>query len=220
MLIRALIVLLLVLNLGVAVWWLTPAPPQPAPALPPSAVPRLQLVDADNPGPAASNLSAAQRATVPAATPELCASHGPFASAEAAAQAQQRVLPLSGRVRVREMAAGPYRGWKVWLPPYPSEQEVQAVSERVAAAGFSDRFVVREGRDANSLALGRFGSEAPARQHAAALVAAGFPAQADPIGSGRVNHWLDVAAHPDDAAEVRRLAAGSEASELDCTTWQ
>lgn len=221
MLIRALIVLLLVLNLGVAAWWLTRVPSPPEPAIPPSTVPQLELVAAGDSSSAAAAASAAGRTDAPATTPERCASFGPFASTDAAADARQRVLALSARVRVRELAAGPYRGWKVWLPPYPTAAAVEAVSERVAAAGFNDRFVVREGRDANSLALGRFGSEAPARQHAAALVAAGFPAQAVPIGSGRIQHWLDVAARPDDAAQVRSLLADApEARELECATWQ
>lgn len=215
MLIRALIVLLLVLNIGVATWWLTRAPPEPAPVAAPSSVPSLQLVDASRPGPAA----AAPAPEASAAPPELCVSYGPFASAEAAAEARQRVRPLSERVRVREIAAGPPRGWKVWLPPYPSPQEVEAVSDRVAAAGFSDRFVVRDGRDANSLALGRFASETPARQHAAALVAAGFPARAEPIGTGPISHWLDVAVRPVNAPRVQPLAAAREARELDCATW-
>ena len=215
MLIRALIVLLLVLNIGVATWWLTQARPGPAPvAAPPSSVPSLQLVDESRPGPAA----AAPVPAAPVAPPELCVSYGPFAGAEAAAEARQRVRPVSERVRIREVAAGPHRGWKVWLPPYPSAEEVEAVSARVAAAGFSDRFVVRDGRDANSLALGRFAGEAPARQHAAALVAAGFPARAEPIGTGPVSHWLDVAVRPGNAPRLQALAPG-ESRELDCTTW-
>ena len=216
MLIRALIVLLLVLNIGVATWWLNRAPPQAAPVAAPSSVPPLQLVDQSRPVPTAAAVPTPE---APVAAPELCVSYGPFASAGAAAQARQRMRPLSERVRIRELAAGPYRGWKVWLPPYPGAEEVEAVSARVAAAGFSDRFVVRDGRDANSLALGRFASEAPARQHAAALVAAGFPARAEPIGTGPVSHWLDVAVRPGNAPRLRPLAAAPEARELDCATW-
>ena len=215
MLIRALIVLLLVLNIGVAAWWLTRAPPEPAPVEAPASVPSLQLVDEARRAPAAA---AAPAPEGPVAPPELCLSYGPFASAEAAAEAVQRVRPLSERVRLREIAAGPNRGWKVWLPPYPSVEEVEAMSARVAAAGFSDRFVVREGRDANSLALGRFASEPPARQHAAALAAAGFPARAEPIGTGAVSHWLDVAVRPENAPRLRPLAAAREAREIDCAT--
>jgi len=216
MLIRALIVLLLVLNIGVATWWLTRPSPEPSPVAAPSPVPSLELVDESRPGPAAAAVPAP---AAPVGLPGLCVSYGPFASAEAAAQARERVRPLSARARIREVAAGPSRGWKVWLPPYPSAEEVEAVSARVAAAGFSDRFVVREGRDANSLALGRFASEAPARQHAAALVAAGFPARAEPIGSGQVSHWLDVTARPADAPRLGPLAAAGEAREFDCATW-
>lgn len=214
MLIRALIVLLLALNIGVATWWLTRASQEPAPVAAPPSGPSLQLVDESRPAPTAAAVPAA-----PGAAPELCVSYGPFASAEAADEARQRVRPVSERVRIREIATGPHRGWKVWLPPYPSAEEVEAVSARAAAAGFSDRFVVREGRDANSLALGRFASEAPARQHAAALVAAGFPARAEPIATGPVNHWLDVAVRPVNAPRVQPLAAAREARELDCVTW-
>ena len=50
MLIRALIVLLVVLNLGAAAWWLTRPMPEPvAPADLPAGVARLQLVDEDAP---------------------------------------------------------------------------------------------------------------------------------------------------------------------------
>lgn len=216
MLIRAVIVLLLVLNIGVATWWLTRASPEPAAIAAPSSAPPLQLVDGSRPLPTAAAVPAPE-ASLP--SPDLCISFGPFASAEAAAEARRRVRPLLERERVREIAAGPNRGWKVWLPTYPSVEEVEAVSARVAAAGFSDRFVVREGPDANSLALGRFASEAPARQHAAALVAAGFPARAEPIGTGRVSHWLDVAVHPESAPRLRPLAAAREAREFDCATW-
>lgn len=216
MLIRALIVLLLVLNIGVATWWLTRASPEPAAVAAPSSAPSLQLVDGSRPVPTAV---AAPAPEAPVAPTDLCISFGPFASAEAAAEARQRVRPVSERMRIREIAAGPNRGWKVWLPPYAGADEVEAVAARVAAAGFIDRFVVREGPDANSLALGRFASEAPARQHAAALVAAGFPARVEPIGTGRVSHWLDVSVDPESASRLRPLAAAREARELDCATW-
>lgn len=218
MLIRALIVVLLMLNLGVATWWLTrPAPEAVAasdlPHMP--GVPRLQLAHEQEIAAAGAD-AADPIAAAPTAAVGHCASYGPFASAEAAVVAQQRIRPLAVRVRPRTEVAGPHRGWKVWLPPYASLEEVEGVAARVAAAGFNDRFVVREGRDANSLALGRFAAESAARQHAARLVAAGFPARAEPVGTGPVGHWLDVAASADKAARVRSLAAAPEVRELDC----
>ena len=79
---------------------------------------------------------------------------------------------------------------------------------------------MREGPDANSLALGRFASQVPARQHADRLIAAGFPARVEPIGTGPVSHWLDVAASAAGAARLRGLAEAPEARDLDCATWQ
>lgn len=222
MLIRALIVVLLMLNVGVATWWLSrPAPETVAASDLPDMpdVPRLRIA------PEQEIAGAGADAVAPVVAPPRvalshCASYGPFANAEAAVAAHQRIRPLAMRVRPRTEVAGPYRGWKVWLPPYASLEEVEAVAARVAAAGFNDRFIVREGRDANSLALGRFAAESAARQHAARLVAAGFPARAEPVGTGPVAHWLDVAASADDAARVISLAGAPQVRELDCATLQ
>ena len=65
------------------------------------------------------------------------------------------------------------RGWRVYLPPLATAEEATATAGRISAAGFRDYFIVREGAEANSVALGRFGSETAARRHADALNAAG-----------------------------------------------
>lgn len=226
MLIRAVIVLLLILNIGIAAWWLArPSPKDGATAsaaatLSPD-IPRLLLADeapaARAADPAQAPTSASQAATT---TARFCGSYGPFASAEEAAQARQRLQPAAARVAVRAQEGPPYRGWKVWLPPFEEMDEVEAVSARVAEAGFKDQFIVREGRDARSLALGRFGAQAPARQHADKLVAAGFPARADPIGSGAIGYWLDVTAAAADPQRLSDLPGATEARQVDCATWR
>src|SRR3546814_11157550 len=59
----------------------------------------------------------------------------------------------------------------------------QAVVDRITAAGFSDYYIVAAGEEANSVALGLYGSEEPARRHQAALHAAGFTeVRADAMG--------------------------------------
>ena len=95
MLIRALIVLLIVLNLGAAAWWLgRPAPsPEPAPALP-AGVARLQLVD--EPAPVATPAVAA---TVAPPAVAVCFSLGPYTSQSAAAQAQVSQAQAAGGLR-------------------------------------------------------------------------------------------------------------------------
>src|SRR4051794_17888216 len=85
MLIRALVLLLLVLNLGVALWWtLGDRSGQAAPADLPPGVERLQLVTATGP--------AAPAPEAPTNRPVVqCASFGPFRSASMAGVADQRV---------------------------------------------------------------------------------------------------------------------------------
>lgn len=222
MLTRALIVLLLVLNLGVGAWWATrPPPPVAAVAPPPPGVARLQLLDEapkGNAAPAAASPAASGPGPKPA-PPAECASFGPFATAAAADQAQQRLRALGLQVTAREAFAEPARGWKVWLPPLASPPEAEAAAARVVAAGFQDYYIVHDGPEANSLALGRFTSETSARQHAAALVAAGFPARAEPIGTGPASHWLDVAAGEGfDAGQVQAQARAPGRRALACAS--
>ncbi len=234
MLARALLVLLLVLNVGVATWWVTRAPPVspgsvPAPA--PVGATRLQLLgesprhqaamaaaSAIGPGAVAASASALVTTPAMAAAPPQCFSVGPFSDERAAATAQARLLPLAERVAIREQPRSG-RGWRVMLPALPDADQAAATAERIAAAGFSDYFVVREGSEIHSIALGRYGNEIAARRRAEALASAGFAARAEPLG-GSVT-WLDVrAAHGFDAPAAQQLAAAPERRPLDCARLQ
>lgn len=228
---RALIVLLLVLNVGVATWWATRAPPsapasiEPASIEPPLGVARLQLVKAAlAAAPLAAEFlqgaAALPAPTVAAATmAPQCFSFGPFSNDRAAVAAQARLQPLTQRVVVRQQRRGAARGWRVLLPSLPSAGQAAATAQRIAAAGFGDYFVVREGDEANSIALGRYGNETAARRRADVLVAAGFAARAEALG-GTIT-WLDVSAAPGfDAPTAQRLAAAPERRPLDCAGLQ
>lgn len=232
MLVRALIVLFSVLNLGVAAWWIAhDPPPPPAPAPMPAGIARLQLIDeganARAPAPAPAD------AGTPPATPspsvgdaitappaQQCFSFGPFTS-QNTASATTKLKPLVQQLTTREQAgaATPARGWRVYLPPLPSLEQAQAVAQRIGAAGFNDFLVVREGAEANSIALGRYRSQEGAQKRADALAAAGFAAQTAPLGeSGAATSvWLDVVA--DEAFDPRRAQAAIAAAqyrEADC----
>lgn len=217
MLIRALIVLLFALNLSVAAWWVTrAAPTEAAPPIPPPGVLRLQLAT-EAPANSGAETPPATPGQGPSAGQLQCASFGPFADAGAAALAREQVLPRAERATVRALPSGPVRAWKVWLPPHETLAEVEAVEQRVAAAGFTDRFVVRQGSDANSLALGRFAREDAAREHAARLIAAGFPALAEPIADGPISHWLDVRARGTDPVKgIQATLDVAEARAFEC----
>lgn len=231
MLVRALIVLFSVLNLGAAAWWIAhDPPPPPAPARAPAGVAQLKLVHEQG-APAAIP---AVPAPVPEAPPpaelradtppvaSLCFSFGPFATRREAAAAAGRLRPLVQDIRTREQpaAAVPARAWRVYLPPLPSPEQARAVAERIGAAGFDDYLVVREGAEANSIALGRYRSAAAANRRASALIAAGFAVQTEPLGAAAETAapvWLDVsAADGFDAGGAQAAIGAARQRSIEC----
>lgn len=224
---RALIVLLAVLNLGVTAWWLFRPDAAPVATVDdaPSGIARLQLVserpDLQPPANAAPPPPAvAAGIAAPAATPvERCYSIGPFSDPAAMAAAQNALRPVALRLRTRTAQRDSGRGWRVFLPAAPDRATADAAAGRLRAAGFTDLLIVADGAEANSVALGRFSTEARARQHAQALVAAGFAARAEPLGEARSSGWIDVAAAADfDAAAARRSSGAAEARSIDCAS--
>jgi len=237
MLARALVVLLLVLNLGVAAWWTLRAPPAPAPEfVPPADVARLQLVNETRPArssapapvaatpvapasPVAASAAPAAAATTPPAPANgaRCYSVGPFADSAAASNAREVLMAVATRVVPREQRTGSSaRGWRVVLPAAASAEDAAATVQRIAAAGFNDYFIVREGAEANSISLGRYRNEEGARRRAESLVAAGFPARAEPLGDGRSSVWLDLVAKPEFDPTRAEAAVQVPARPLDC----
>lgn len=205
MLIRALLVLLLVLNVGVAAWWAWHAPPPAADVALPAGVPALELVG----GPAA--VITATQATP--ARPTHCYRYGPFSDPAAFEAARTAIGPSVAWTAMAEQSLSAPRAWRVMLPQ-PDRATAQAAAARIGAAGFSDFLVLPEGGpDANAVALGRYRSESAARERMQRLVAAGFPAVAEPVG-GRRLLWLDVAA--DSRFAPASSALGLTGAPVDC----
>lgn len=218
MILRALIVLLVVINLGVAAWWGTRAPPAPPqPAQTPAGVPRLQLLRElpRQPAPRVTAVMPAMATT----TATQCFSFGPYPTPAALRRAHERVLPQVLRAQVREVATGEARGWRVFLPPLPTRAEAQALAERMTTAGIEDLLVMSEGDDANGIALGRYRNEASARRRQTDLQTAGFTAQVAPLGDVATKGWIDVATgNAFDSARVAQDIAASQTQPLDCAT--
>ncbi|TZF90807.1 hypothetical protein [Cognatilysobacter lacus] len=202
MLMRALLVLLLVLNVGVAAWWALHADVAPTSTPGLSAdVPALQLVTAE-------------RAAPVAAPRDLrCYRFGPFSSPAAFDVARRAIASQVEWTATAEQPVGVPRAWRVVLPQ-PDRATATATAARIGAAGFSDFLVMPDaGADANAIALGRYHSESAARERAGALAAAGFAASAEPVGA-HVVQWLDVAAKP--AFSPASAALGLTGAPLDC----
>ena len=244
MTLRALFVLLVVLNLGVGLWWLLHDDAPVAAAVDaPTGLARLQLVRersdvraaVSKPGseealetqtaaplptsatPAGTAPSATAAAVAAPAIAETCFAFGPFADAAAASAAEASLRSGVLRRRTREAHENGGRGWRVFLPPQADRAAADALAQKVKAAGYSDLMVVPAGADANSIALGRFSSEERAKKHASDLRAAGFPAQAQPLGEAKTQLWIDLAAVAGfDAAAARRASGAAQARGIDC----
>lgn len=232
MLIRALIVLLIVLNLGVAAWWISRPEPLPA-ALPTQAagVPRLQLLSESGkaaaavPQAPAPTASAAPIVAAPAAAPVAepaapaqCFSVGPFADQAAARSAAARLGSQASRGNPREVPGKAAQGYNVVLPPQADREAAQALAQRIGAAGFDDYLVVNSGAQTNGIALGRYRSREGAERRQSALRAAGFDAQLQPVGNeGAAQWWLDVAAAAGVTASGLQSGTGAvQSRSLDC----
>ena len=171
MLIRALIVLLVILNVGVAAWWIfSPEPTLPAPTSMPSESPGLQLVSERASMASANRIAPLPATPIPTTAPPIeppavaggvaaarCMTVGPFIDASALATARNALQPRVSRLVVRQAPSG-RKGWRVWLPPLPDHASALAMAARIDAAGFKDYYVLPSGDDANGIALGRFGS--------------------------------------------------------------
>jgi len=228
MLIRALIVFLAILNLGVAAWWLSRSD-DVAPDAPPqrSDVPGLQLLTETMPAqPAIAPLPedatavapeadkdeqpAAAVAAVPSApvAANRCYALGPFASDAAARAAATRAGALTTRVREEPGSASAYT---VVMPPLADRAAAQDVAQRIGAAGFDDFLVINTGELANGIALGRYGSRESAQRRQAALQAAGFTAQLQPVGQTSATEWWAEVSLPAGASDGQGRA-------VDCAT--
>ena len=232
--IRALIVVLVALNLGVAAWWLSrpAASPPPVPVSDRGGVPLEVLstpavtatlaADTDAPTALAASPDAGEgvgegEGAAPAPAAEIaartCFRIGPFATRAAAEAARGRVDAVMPEPQLREEPGRASR-YRVLLPPAEDRAQAQATAQRIAAAGFDDLFVLSQGAEANAIALGTYGSRETAQRRAAALQAAGFPAQVQAQGAAAASQWWWLGGS-DDAQAVR--AAHPAAQALDCT---
>lgn len=223
MILRAAIVFLLVLNLGIAAWWMGGgnAVREPASAPLPADVPGLRLLSETTarPAPPAPDTAPVSAAAVAVATVlptpvEHCLRFGPFADAAARDAARAALSAAGVAAKPRETPARSGKGWKVFLPAFASHEDARAMGEKIKAAGINDWYVMGEGAEANSIALGRYGSEDAARRREAELKAKGIAAQVVAIGDVAAQSWLDARV----PANLRRdaLARIAPAKDVEC----
>lgn len=222
---RALIVLLVILNLGVAAWWWGRSEPvAEAPPATPVGVATLELVSTPQQG--RGTQAAGDVASTPPTPPVVaalpanaaCFRAGPYSDRGTAERSASPLGTRALRARARELPAAGASGYRVLLPPSASREQAQALAQRVGAAGFSDYLVVNDGDEANSVALGRYRSRDAALRRQDEMIAAGFDAQVRASGRGVATQWWLQLATPANtqADELRPLLAGAEIAPQSC----
>ena len=196
MLLRALIVLLLCMNVGVAVWWASHR--EPAPVAVPATdkdVPSLVLLSEAERKPV---VDAAELAEAPAElSPDaVCLSIGPFSTPAHLRLAMDLMLPRVERIQFREVPAVALRGYRVYLPPAASRAEALQTARALSAKGISDYYVVTAGGDQNTVSLGIFRELENATQRREAVAALGYSPVIEPRTEQVPQWWIDVAALP------------------------
>ena len=204
MLPRALLVLLAVMNLAVALWWMThvpglaTAPVQERPA----GVPALRLLSEGGP------VAAAPRPQV------RCYRFGPYGDAAALEAARDAAGEIAPGVDTMTLPGPAPTAWRVAAAP-PADGDTAALATRIVAAGFADTIVVAEGPETGSVALGRFSTAEAAERHRAALQAAGYDAQVHPVGGNSEWLRLPLPGAPD-LLEMRGALGALQALPTDC----
>ena len=228
MLTRALIVLLVMLNLGVAAWWALRPSPRIVADTALAGVPKLQLAsERKSTAPAVASVPAQTQAPA-TTTPAIetakqddapqCFRFGPFADVAAADAAAAKLRASVRKATTRTTTSGG-KDWTVWLPPFADMTSAQAKALEIAGAGIKDYYVVANGAQANAIMLGRYGSEANAQRRIAELQGKGIQAQVQPPQDAVSQSWVDASAAPGFgfAAAQARIDAKS-VRPLDCAS--
>jgi hypothetical protein len=224
MLARALLLSLLLMNLGVAAWWwqrpdvAPPASPPP----PDDGVPLLRL------------LSEVDATGTIGDTPELtgppepaggepgqrCRQIGPFLTQSDLRRAIAALTPVVDRIQFRESRAQANRGFWVFLPAQETREQALATARQLSASGLRDYYVVTAGDRENTISLGLFRDQPNAEARRDEVQGLGFA----PLLQERIeeipNYWIEFAAEGDLnwAARLSTSAAAAlQATDIDCT---
>lgn len=194
MLVRLLFALLFTMNLAVAGWWwLRPeaAPPPPAPTAP--GIPALVLLgEAELQAAPAADAEPDSPPEPLSATPR-CLSFGPFPSPADMRRVMNALQPVAGHLQVRETRSAQLRGYRVFLPAFPTRQAALETARELVARGLTDYYVVAAGDEQNTISLGLFRDLANAERRRDQVRALGVEPRLEPRTEENSQWWLDAA---------------------------
>lgn len=195
MIIRAILLLLVCMNLGVGLWWLRH---REAPVLPlarsEAGVGSIQLLsEVDSPPVAIADPVVAPDV----ATASMCISLGPFSTPASLRQAMDVLTPHASTIQYREVVATELRGYRVFMAPAADGNGALQTARALTARGVRDYYVVTAGDQQNTISLGIFRDMENAEKRREQLAALGFNAALEPRTEQLRQWWIDLAVAKD-----------------------
>ena len=193
-LIRLLVLLLLAMNVGVAVWWsLRPAPTEPTPPLTDPGVPALQLlaeIDQRNVDPVAEVVGPPEPDVVDA--DRVCLELGPFLTQVDLRGAGTALTPSAHRIQLRETSTVIRRGFRVFIADPGTREAALATARALQARGIRDYYVVTAGAEQNTVSLGLYRDENNAHRRQREISALGFDVELEVRNEEIPQFWIDL----------------------------
>ena len=220
MLARALFLSLLLMNLGVAAWWLLrPAPTlESAPATDEGVAPLRLLSEVDAEGGVADAPELAGPAEPAGGDPtQRCLRLGPFLTQADLRRAVNALTPAVERIQFSETRALTNRGFWVYLPAEGTREAALATARKLSAQGLRDYYVVTAGDRENTISLGLYRDLPNAEARRNEVQALGFVPQLSERQDETPNYWIELAA-PKDLDWRAQLGgyAGVDEASIDC----
>lgn len=126
-------------------------------------------------------------------TPKNCYTVGPFVDEAVLKKARQLFDDNGIRYRQRILSKSEVFGYNVFLAPFPSRQQAQAMVNVLLDKGIKDYYVMRESSLANAISLGVFSEQRFALSHMDFLKSKGLSPKIRIRYTQRNRHWLDYA---------------------------
>ena len=220
MLARALLLSLLLMNLGVAAWWYW-RPATPLPSTPPTdeGIAPLRLlseIDAERSSGDAPELAgpAEPRGGDPN---QRCLRIGPFLTQADLRRAMNALTPAVDRIQFSETRVLTNRGFWVFLPAEGTREAALATARQLSGKGLRDYYVVTAGDRENTISLGLYRDQINATARQREVQALGFEPQLQERQDETPNYWIELAAAPDlDWREQLGGYAGVDSAPMDC----
>ena len=193
-LLRAVLLLLVCMNLGVGAWWALHREPTPQslPALEPGVASLTLLRESEH----AQLTEAAELDAAPDPLEGMttCLSLGPFETPADLRLAMGKLMPHAGRIQFRELPATVLRGYRVFLPAAPTRAAALESARALAARGLRDYYVVTAGEQQNTVSLGLFRDLENATRRQTEVAALGYAATIEARTESVPQWWVDIAA--------------------------